>query len=564
MTPPNFARASIAYFSMEIALEEGIPTYSGGLGMLAGDLLRSASDLNVPMVGVTLAMRAGYFRQQIVDGLQVERSEPWDPAAHAQRLPFKVVVRIGGRDVWVGAWEYLLGTHCHQSEGVPVVLLDTDLPENAPEDRRLTDSLYGGEEHYRLQQEMVLGLGGLRMLRAMGVRVHKYHLNEGHSALLTLELLNELGGARAGGTRLDELLAQVRRRCVFTTHTPVAAGHDQFDYALAENWLGHVVSLELLHRFGGPVRFNLTQVAMHLCGWVNGVAERHALTSRKLFPGYDVQAVTNGVHAMTWTCTPFQEVFDRHVPKWCHEPELLARILQVPDAEVRAAHAAAKQDLLRSLDGLEGAAQLDPGRCTLGFARRMTDYKRPGLLFSDLERLQAIAQRLPFQLVVAGKAHPRDEAGKQHIAHLHAWARALAGRVTVVFVPDYRMEVARRLVAGVDVWVNTPLPPLEASGTSGMKAALNGVPSLSVLDGWWIEGCQEGVTGWAIGADGAADPGGDAASLYDKLERQVLPGFYEDTRAWSAIMKSAIAFNGSYFNSHRMLRRYAAEAYWHG
>jgi starch phosphorylase len=562
MIPPHLSRASIAYFSMEIALEEGIPTYSGGLGVLAGDLLRSASDLNVPMVGVTLASRAGYFRQEIVDGRQVERPDPWDPAAHAQRLPFKVVVRIGGREVWVGAWEYLLATNCRQAEGVPVLLLDTDLPENAPEDRRLTDTLYGGEAHYRLQQEMVLGLGGLRMLRAMGARVRKYHLNEGHSALLTLELLNELGGARASGAKLDELVAQVRQCCLFTTHTPVAAGHDQFDYALVESWLGHLVSIDALHALGGPERFNLTQLAMHLCGWVNGVAERHAQTSRQLFPGYDVHAVTNGVHALTWASLPFQELFDRHMPKWCHEPERLVRVLQVPDAEVRAAHAAAKQELLQSLSAVPGAAPLDAGRCTLGFARRMTDYKRPGLLFSDLGRLQAIAQRLPFQVVVAGKAHPHDEAGKEHIAHLHAWAQALAPHVPVVFVPDYRLELARRIVAGVDVWLNTPQPPLEASGTSGMKAALNGVPSLSVPDGWWVEGCEEGVTGWSIGADGAADASGDAASLYDKLERTVLPTFYEDARGWSAIMKSAIALNGSYFNSHRMLRRYAAEAYW--
>jgi glycogen phosphorylase len=309
-------------------------------------------------------------------------------------------------------------------------------------------------------------------------------------------------------------------------------------------------------------RFNMTRLALTLSGWVNGVADRHAQTSRALFPGYEVHAITNGVHALTWTAPAMQAVFDRHIPQWCHEPELLVRALRIPDAEVTAAHARAKQDLLQSLAGLEGAQRLDPQRFTIGFARRMTDYKRPGLLFTDLARLRAIAARFPFQVIVAGKAHPHDEDGKRHIASLYAWAHELAGQVTVVFVPDYAMAAARRIVAGVDLWLNTPQPPMEASGTSGMKAALNGVPSLSVLDGWWIEGCEEGVTGWAIGEDGEREAPHPAEALYDKLERVVLPTFGQDHGAWAAIMKSAIARNGSYFNSHRMLRRYVSEAYW--
>ncbi|HYE38566.1 MAG TPA: alpha-glucan family phosphorylase, partial [Ramlibacter sp.] len=349
--------------------------------------------------------------------------------------------------------------------------------------------------------------------------------------------------------------------CVFTTHTPVEAGHDRYPVAMARQWLDGLVPPQLLQAVEGTLELNLTRLALRLCGWVNGVAQRHARTSRALFPGYDVHAVTNGVHALTWTAPAMRAVFDRHIAQWCHEPELLVRALRIPDAEIAAAHAAARHDLLLSLAGLPGAHALDPHRFTMGFARRMTDYKRPGLLFSDLDRLRAIARAHPFQVVVAGKAHPRDEPGKRHIASLHQWAHALEGCVPVVFVPDYRLEVARRLVAGVDLWLNTPLPPLEASGTSGMKAALNGVPSLSVLDGWWVEGCEEGVTGWAIGADGDGDAARHAGSLYDKLEQRVLPAF-RDPAAWAAIMKSAVARNGSYFNSHRMLRRYASEAYW--
>lgn len=561
MTARYRLRPAIAYFSMEIALEDGIPTYSGGLGVLAGDMMRSAADLGVPIVGVTLASRAGYFRQEIVGGAQVERPEPWDPAAHARRLQCKVLVSIGARDVWVGAWQYDVQSRCRTTEGVPVILLDTDLPENHAEDRMLTHWLYGGDETYRLRQEMVLGVGGVRMLQALGLRIQKYHLNEGHSALLTLELLRGQGVAGAAGPAFEAAVAAVRERCVFTTHTPVEAGHDQYAYPLAEQWLAGLVEPQVLHALGGSPRLNLTHLALRLCGWVNGVADRHAQTSRALFPGYEVHAVTNGVHALTWTSPPMQAVFDRHVPQWCHEPELLVRALRVPDAEIAAAHAEAKQSLLRSLAAAPGGAQLDPGRFTIAFARRMTDYKRPGLLFSDLERLRAIARRFPLQVLVSGKAHPNDAHGRKYVEQLHAWARELEGSLPVVFVPDYRMAVAQRLVAGVDLWLNTPLPPLEASGTSGMKAALNGVPSLSVLDGWWIEGCEEGVTGWAIGDDGDRDTERHAASLYDKLERLVLPTF-RDAAAWTRMMKAAIARNGSYFNSHRMIRRYASEAYW--
>jgi starch phosphorylase len=294
---------------------------------------------------------------------------------------------------------------------------------------------------------------------------------------------------------------------------------------------------------------------------VNGVAQRHAETSRTLFPGYEVHSITNGVHALTWTGPAMRTLFDRYIPQWHHEPELLVRASRIPEADLLGANRELRRALLQSLGGVPGAAQLDPERFTIGFARRMTDYKRPGLLFCDLPRLRAIARKQPFQVVVSGKAHPQDEVGKQHIAALHAFARELEGSVPVVFVPDYRMDVAQRIVAGVDLWLNTPRPPLEASGTSGMKAALNGVPSLSVLDGWWLEGWEEGVTGWAIGEDGDHDPARHADALYAKLEEVILPAFRDRSR-WAAIMKSTIAHNGSYFNSHRMIRRYASEAYW--
>ncbi len=562
MTRPAPPLPRIAYFSMEIALEEGIPTYSGGLGVLAGDMMRSAADLGVPIVGVTLVSRAGYFRQEIVDNAQAERPEAWDPATRLRRLPCKVQVEVGGRAVWIGAWQYDVRTRSRNFPPVQVILLDTDLPENGEEDRRLTHYLYGGDSTYRLCQEIVLGVGGVRMLHALRIRVQKYHLNEGHSALLTLELLRELGAGDAHEQQLEDAIGQVRGRCVFTTHTPVEAGHDQYPYPLAEHLATGLVKPRVLRRLGGEERLNMTRLGLSLCGWVNGVADRHAETSRALFPGYEVHAITNGVHPLTWTAPPMAVLLDRYIPQWYHEPELLARVPRIPDADIMAAHALCKRDLLQAVAGATGAHRLDPQRFTIGFARRMTDYKRPGLLFTDLERLRGIARRYPFQVVVSGKAHPHDEPGKQHISNIHQWARELGEDVPVVFVPDYRLEVARHVVSGVDLWLNTPRPPLEASGTSGMKAALNGVPSLSVLDGWWVEGCEEGVTGWAIGEDGDNDPSRHAASLYEKLEGTVLPTYFERSSSWPMIMKSTISRNGSYFNSHRMLRRYASEAYW--
>jgi len=550
----------VAYFSMEIALRGEIPTYGGGLGMLAGDTMRSAADLDLAMVGVTLVSRAGYFRQRIVDGHQVEEPDWWQPEDWAQRLAAKTALRIDGRDVWVGGWLYVV--EGHMGGAVPVILLDTDLAENQPDDRSITHYLYGGDEPYRFKQELVLGIGGMRILGALGFDIRKYHLNEGHAALLTLELLRRLAptaeAAGTGGPRYD--VPGVRRRCVFTTHTPVEAGHDQFSYALAERFLGGLVDSGELRTLAGQDRLNMTRLALNLSEYVNGVAKRHAEVSRSMFPGYRVHAVTNGVHPWTWTSHSFRGLYDARLPRWCHEPELLVRADRFPDDEVWQAHTAAKRALIDRIEAL-GGPPLDPALPLLGFARRMTAYKRPDLLFSDLDRLKAIARRWPFQIVLAGKAHPHDESGKRLIERLHELARELAGAVPVVFLPNYSFDLARILVAGVDVWTNTPQRPLEASGTSGMKAAFNGVPSLSVPDGWWLEGCIEGVTGWSIGGASDGDNARDASALYDQLERKVLPLYYEDRAGWIAIMKGAISRNASFFNTHRMMRRYAVEAY---
>lgn len=552
----------IGYFSMEIALLNEIRTYAGGLGILAGDTVRSAADLELPLVAVSLVSRAGYFRQEIDPNEgQLERPAMWEPREWMTPLDAKIAVPIEGRPVWIGAWLYVLQGQLGGRE--PVLLLDTDLDENSKEDREITHHLYGGDQRYRLKQEIVLGVGGVRMLQALGFEIRRYHLNEGHSAMLGLELLRRYfyrpEDVRRGEPPYD--LPRVRELCSFTTHTPVEAGHDRFDYTLVQRVLGTGVDLATLKRLAGDENLNMTQLALSLSDFVNGVAKRHAETSHKMFPGYRVHAITNGVHPFTWAAESFRKLYNRYLPSWCHEPELLVRAdCCIPEGEIWEAHYRCKLDLIERVQSLTGI-RLEPDIPLIGFARRMTAYKRPDLLFSDPARLGAIARRRPFQVVLAGKAHPHDEGGKQSIRQLLAQSRALAQFLRVVYLPDYDMDIARLMVAGVDIWLNTPLRPLEASGTSGMKAAFNGVPSLSVLDGWWIEGCIEGVTGWAIGDTVEADAK-DAAALYDKLEQVVLPLYdsKEPTR-WTKVMKGAISKNASYFNSHRMMRRYATEAY---
>ena len=564
MTPidPFLKRTRIAYFSMEIALRPEMHTYSGGLGVLAGDTARSCADLELPVVFVTLASRSGYLKQEIDrEGRQIDRPDPWDPAAWTVPLGAMIAVSIEGREVWIRPW---LHTYtCPLGNCVPVLLLDTDLDQNTPEDRKITDCLYDGDVAYRLKQEVVLGIGGVRILQALGFDVRIYHMNEGHSALLAVQLLHFFRlpseDVRPGESFYDP--ARVREMCVFTTHTPVEAAADRFPYELVQRVLGDYIEIAELKILGGNDVLNMTLLALNLSGYVNGVARRHAETTIRIFPGYHVRAITNGVHAQTWTHASFARIYQREFPHWGHEPEVLTRADQLADDVVWSAHQDAKRDLLDLVKEMSGL-KMQPEVPIIGFARRMTGYKRPDLLFTDVERLTSIARQHPFQLVFAGKAHPRDEQGKNLIAELCNYARQLSNAIPMAFLPNYDMAMAAKLVAGADVWLNTPLPPMEASGTSGMKAAFNGVLNLSVLDGWWIEGCIEGTTGWAIDRSREFGAGsGHAEELYRKLSDTVLPLFYTDRARWIWMMKQSISKIGSYFNSQRMMRRYATEAY---
>jgi starch phosphorylase len=559
---PFLPHSRIAYFSMEIAVRSEMHTYSGGLGVLAGDIMRSSADLELPVMFVTLASRSGYLKQGIdPQGRQVDAPDPWDPSAWAEPLDVMIAVEIEGREVWIRPWLHTLASPLGPS--VPLLLLDTNLEQNHAEDRRITDHLYGGDAAYRFKQEVVLGIGGVRMLRMLGFNIDTYHMNEGHAALLALELLHQSRrppeDVGHGESIYDQ--ARVREMCVFTTHTPVGAGHDRFPFDLVVRCLGDHIDLDELKALGGKDGLNMTLLAFNLSGWINGVARRHAETTLQAFPGYHVRAITNGVHAATWTHASLARLYDAQFPHWRYEPDALALADQLSDEDVWAAHQEAKRDLLQLIKARRGI-QMREDLPLLGFARRMTGYKRPDLLFNDVDRLAAIARQQPFQLVFAGKAHPRDEEGKRIIEKLHRYIKEMSGVIPMVFLPAYDMTVGATLTAGADIWLNTPLPPLEASGTSGMKAALNGVLNLSVLDGWWLEACIDGVTGWAIGGDGGQNSASaHADALYRKLEETVLPQYTQNRGRWIWMMKQSVSKIGAYFNSQRMMRRYAAEAY---
>ncbi len=552
---------TVAYVSMEIAVAPGVATYSGGLGILAGDVTRAAADAGYPMAGVTLLYRDGYFRQHLdASGAQHEEPQRWRPEAALEQLAPVVTIPISGRAVACSIWRYTVtGVDGHR---VPVYFLDTDRPENDEAARGLTRALYGGDARYRLEQETLLGVGTVAALHALGYeRIGTYHMNEGHAALLVLALL-ERGRATPHGLPSFDDLARVRQHCIFTTHTPVPAGHDCFGLDLATDVIGteRVAMLRALD-LADHDTLNMTHLALRASHFTNAVALKHGEVSRAMFPHTTVHALTNGVHAGTWTSAPFQELFDRRLPGWRRDNWQLRHAVGIPLDEIAAAHATAKHALVERVAHATGKL-LDPNRFTIGIARRATAYKRNDLILRDAGRLAAIARAFGgIQLVFGGKAHPRDWEGKAMIQHIVGTAPGLSGDVDIVYVEDYDMTWGAALTSGADLWLNTPRPPNEASGTSGMKAALNGVPSLSVMDGWWIEGAIDGVTGWSIDAETGTDDARTAEALYALLEHTILPAYAHDRNRYLATMRGAIALNGSHFNAQRMLAQYAIEAY---
>lgn len=526
---------------------------------MAGDTIRSCADLNVPLVAVTLLYKKGYFCQHLdAYGQQSESPVMWNANDYMSLLPERVTVTIEGRTVYIQAWIYKL----QGSSGyfVPVIFLDTDVAGNTESDRALTSYLYGGDERYRLAQEIVLGIGGVRMLQKIGFYgISRYHMNEGHASLLTLELLNQRKARDERRWDMDG----VRRQCVFTTHTPVPAGHDQFSYDLVKEVLGEFVPFNLLTMLGGEDKLNMTSLALNLSDFVNGVAKEHGKVSGEMFPGYHVDFITNGVHSATWVSDSFKRLYDKYMPGWPNDPFSLRYALSIPHAEIWSAHQEAKSILISHLNTIKNAS-FEEDVLTIGFARRATSYKRADLLFYDINRLLDIAHKTgKIQVVFSGKAHPKDSPGKDLIKKVFALSSQLRDSVKALYLEDYDIDLAKKLVSGVDIWLNNPRKPQEASGTSGMKAAHNGVPSLSILDGWWIEGCIEGITGWAIDSMGDINNSDeyDSLRLYEKLEKVIIPAYYNNRQNWVDIMRSAIAINASFFNTHRMVQQYVLNAY---
>ena len=557
----NPQQRKVAYFSMEVGLAPELPIYSGGLGILAGDTIKSFADLGVPAVGISLLYTRGYFHQEIdTQGNQIEIPVEWDPSQFMTLLPEKITVTIEGRTVLVQAWVY-------EVEGItgyriPVLFLDTNTEINAPQDRELTAYLYGGDERYRLKQEVILGLGGVRILQILDHdNLEAYHMNEGHAALLSLELMD----------RYQQDLKRVRELCIFTTHTPVPAGHDTFDVQMVREVLGDFFQPDQLNHdniIDTDGRLNMTYLALFHADYINGVAKKHGETAQQMFPEYRIDAITNGIHTRTWVVETMAGVFDRYIPNWRNDPYTLRNALNIPRDEIWDAHQAAKHQLIDFIREQHDIS-LDPEVFTIGFARRSATYKRATLILDDPARLQSIAAKVGrIQIIFAGKAHPKDDAGKDLIRSIFQSSRDFNEHVTVLYLPNYDMYRAKLLVAGVDLWLNTPLRPMEASGTSGMKAAVNGVINFSVLDGWWIEGHIEDLTGWSIGPkqrvvqdDPETSRKIDVEDLYTKLENRILPLFYNDHERWKDMMAYNIALNGSFFNTHRMVSQYVIQAY---
>jgi len=556
--PVDITARKIAYFSMEIALAKALPTYSGGLGMLAGDTLRSAADTGAPMVAVSLVHRRGYFRQHLdAAGNQTETDVPWSPE-ELPAAPRTITLQLQNRELTIRAWRFdVVG---HSGHIIPVFLLDTDVEGNDPWDRRLTDHLYGGDTYYRLCQEAVLGLGGIHLLHAMGCQPEVCHMNEGHASLLTVGLLEARLAPSPLGAATDADAEAVKQQCVFTTHTPVPAGHDKFGLDQMVNVLGHARAA-VIDRFGALHNnlLNMTYLALRFCRYVNGVAMQHGKVSQQMFPEVHVHAITNGVHAATWLAPHMQQLFDDEIPEWRADNNYLRSVYGIAPQVVAAAHAHGQQRLFDTVAERTGTV-LDPSLLTLGFARRVATYKRLTLLFREPQRLVEIAARIGgLQILIAGKAHPADNAGKDLIREVFADAARLNDtHLKILYLENYDWELGEQLTGGVDVWLNTPLRPYEASGTSGMKAAMNGVPSLSVLDGWWIEGAAQGVTGWSI--PDLDDEAAEADALYTNLEHAIAPLFADKPR-WAEMQRHCIAMNGSFFNTHRMLAQYVANAY---
>ena len=539
----------IAYFSAEIGISSSLPTYSGGLGVLAGDHIKASADAGLPMVGVTLMYKEGYFKQHLdSEGIQTESYPSFDLNKDLVKIPEKFTIALRERDVSIQVYRYIYkGENEHL---IPIYFLDTDVDENAEDDRIISNRLYSGGKNRRILQEALLGFGGIKLLDILGYKnLHTYHMNEGHCSFLTLALLDKYNG--------DE--NKVRSMCHFTTHTPVPAGHDQFSLSRCRNLLFNLLPDQLqLPSWTKKNRLHMTELGLHFSRTANGVSELHGEVAQNQFPSFPIDYITNGIYHPYWLGNTFNDLFNSKIEGWKTKPEKLLDINHITDDELEYAHMAQKSFLLDHVNSLSDIKFSDE-IFTIGFARRAAQYKRAGLIFSDIDKLLELGNG-KIQIVFAGKAHPKDDLGKEIIREIISVSEKLKDSIKIIFIENYNMKLGRMITSGVDVWLNTPLRPNEASGTSGMKAALNGVPNLSILDGWWAEGCEHGLNGWAIGSPDLFDDSLDAKSLYELLEKEVIPTFYNDKKKWCEMMRCSIATAVSY-TAHRMINDYYSKFY---
>ena len=539
----------IAYFSAEIGISSSLPTYSGGLGVLAGDHIKASGDIGLNMCAITLLYREGNFKQRIdEEGIQTETYPRFDPYPLLKKLDVRFTLRLRARDVWIQVYRFdYVG---HGGHAVPIYFLDTDVEENIKDDRIISQRLYSGNKDHRILQEAILGFGGTKLLDELGQNdIKKYHMNEGHCSFLVLHLLEKFNGD----------MKKVKSLCHFTTHTPVPAGHDHFAESRVKKLLRGLLPENLkLPSLVQNGRLHMTELGLYFSRTANGVSALHGDVAQDQFPWSNIDFITNGVHHSYWMGSPFKRVYDQYVPEWRANPECLLKIDDIADDVIWNAHQERKQYLLGYANSQVSKA-LDGDTLTIGFARRAATYKRAQLLFHDMERLESLGAE-KIQVIFSGKAHPKDHEGKEVIRQIVSKSKAMFGKVKIIYLENYNMWLGRMITSGVDVWLNTPLRPNEASGTSGMKATLNGVLNLSVLDGWWAEGCKNGVNGWAVGDPEHPDDEKDADHLYSVLENSVIPTFYNDRNKWISMMKEAIK-TGVDFTAHRMIMEYNQKFY---
>ena len=544
---------TVANYVMEMGIKNEIPTYSGGLGVLAGDAAFSFADLGLPAVFVTLLYKKGYASQQLDKSAgQIDLDASWDYKRLLTPLGTYVDLELAGKVQKVGAWQFLVSGR----RDVPVLFLDTDVEGNDPAIREISDRLYGGDHWHRLMQEMVLGIGGYRMLRALGRAVDIHHLNESHAALLVVELMREY-----------REISEVKMRCVFTAHTPVPAGYDAFSLTMMKEAFKHYDWVDWEAEATSEGKIDLSRLAVKYSSVTNAVSLKHSYVSRRVLNHGKVEHVTNGVYYRRWIHDELKKLYDKHIPGWEEAPTLMTRAMELPTDALRNAHLQAKSEVIDMLYRATGK-QFSKEHLTVGLAKRVTAYKRNDLILTDLDKLDAIAEkRGPIQVILAGKAHPRDDAGKamlRNILDKIEEAGTKTDKVRIAYLENYDMSTAKALVAGCDVWLNNPRRPLEACGTSGMKAAMNAVLNFSVYDGWWLEGGVEGVNGWGIGrrapwGDLTEDGDSDLQDLYNKLSESILPTYYNEKDKWWTMGKNSIATVGPIFNSYRMINEYEAK-----